>query len=119
MIKDLHFVGCGGNDISLVEQFIVEDTIFQGVESRGTALVLNKVTAASIARSSFLFNIHDYHSTFSELDTSSSILHYLCLGRNSSLAVGGALYTAFSNVSIVSSKFTDNTAKLGGAVCSP
>ena len=36
--------------------------------------------------------------------------------RNSSLAVGGALYTVFSNVSVVSSKFTDNTAEIGGAL---
>ena len=28
MIKDLHFIGCGGNRVSQVEQFIVEDTIF-------------------------------------------------------------------------------------------
>ena len=55
-IRGLHFIGCGGNRASRVEQFIVEDTIFQGVEGRGTALVLNKVTTTSIARSSFLSN---------------------------------------------------------------
>ena len=46
------------NRVSQVEQFIVEDTIFEGVEGRGTALVLNQVTDASIARSSFLSNVH-------------------------------------------------------------
>ena len=51
-IKDLHFVGCGGNRVSQVEQFIVEESIFEGVEGRGTALVLNEVTDASIERSS-------------------------------------------------------------------
>ena len=47
IIKDLHFVGCGGNcySVSQMEQFAVEDTIFEGVEGRGTALVLNQVTA--------------------------------------------------------------------------
>ena len=52
VIKDLHFIGSGGNRVSQVEQFIVEDTTFQGVEGRGTALVLNEVTDASIERSS-------------------------------------------------------------------
>ena len=33
-IKDLHLVGCGGNRVSLVEQFIVEDTVFEGVDCR-------------------------------------------------------------------------------------
>ena len=35
MIKDLHFVGCGGNRVSQVGRFIVEDTIFEGVQGRG------------------------------------------------------------------------------------
>ena len=118
-IKVLHFVGCGGNKVSQVEQFTVKDTIFEGVEGRGTALVLNQVIDASIARSSFLSNVHasifDHH-TISPNASNQEILKYLYLDRNLSLAVGGALYTAFSNVSIVSSKFTDNRAEIGGAL---
>ena len=119
MIKDLHFVGCGGNRVSQVEQFRVEDTIFEGVEGRGTALVLNEVTDASIARSSFLSNVHAStfeHHEISPYARDQEILNYLYLNRDPSLAVGGALYTAFSNVSIVSSKFTDNRAEIGGAL---
>ena len=116
MIKDLHFVGCGGNRVSQVKQFRVEDAIFEGVEGRGTALVLNQVTDASITRSSFLSNTHS--STFEHHDITSfdNLLNYLYLYRDPSLAVGGAVYTAFSNVSIVSSKFIDNRAKIGGAL---
>ena len=119
MIKDLHFVGCGGNKVSQVEQFIVEDTIFEGVEGRGTALMLNEVTDASIARSSFLSNIHA--SIFEDHDIANfeyleDILNCLYRNRNSSLAVGGAVCTTFSNVLIVSSKFTDNRAEIGGAL---
>ena len=56
-IKGLHFNGCGGNIVSNVEIFIIEDTIFQGMQrGRGTALVLNKATNASIAQSYFLSN---------------------------------------------------------------
>ena len=39
-INGVRFIGCGGNRVSQVRQFIVENTIFQGVEGRGTALVL-------------------------------------------------------------------------------
>ena len=118
-IQGLHFIGCGGNRVSQVEQFIVEDTIFQGVEGRGTALMLNEVSAASIVRSLFHSNTHS--STFENHDIlpyafDQDILNYLYLNRSASLAVGGALYTAFSNVSIVSSQFTHNTAEIGGAL---
>ena len=64
MIRDLHFIGCGGNRVSQVEQFIVEDTIFEGVEGWSTALTLNEVTDASIVRSSFLSNTYHHGSTF-------------------------------------------------------
>ena len=120
MVKDLHFVGCGGSRVSQVEQFVVEDTIFEGVEGRGTALVLNEVTDASIAKSSFLSNVHastfEYH--ISPYASDQEILNYLLeyLNRNPSFAVGGAVYTAFSNVSIVSSKFIHNRAEIGGAL---
>ena len=119
IVQCLHFIGCGGNRVSQVEQFIVEDTIFQGVEGRGTALVLNEVSAASIVRSLFHSNTHS--STFENHDISPyasdhDILNYLYLNRNALCAVSGALYTAFSNVSIVSSQFTHNTAKIGGAL---
>ena len=118
-IKDLHFVGCGGNKVSQVKQFIVEDTIFEGVEGRGRALVLNKVTDASIARSSFLSNtcgnrfFRYFITKFRYLD---NLLNYLYLNRDPLFAVGGVVYTVFSNVSIVSSKFTDNGAEIGGAL---
>ena len=121
-IKGMHFIGCSDNRISQVEWFVIEDTIFQGVEGRGTALVLNEVTAAFVERSSFLSNTHG--STFlladnitsNPFDSSSQDILNHALDPNSSLAAGGALYTVFSNVSIVNSKFTDNMAEIGGAI---
>ena len=118
-VKGLHFIGCGGNRVSQVKQFIVEDTIFQDMEGRGKALVLNEVSAANIVRSSFLSNMHSSkfeHHNSSTFTSVQGILNYLYLKRNSLLALGGALYTAYSNVSIVSSKFTHNTAEIGGAL---
>ena len=102
-----------------MEKFTVEDSIFEGVEGRGTALVLNQVTDANIARSSFLSNTHGNtfeHHEISPYASAQKVLKYLYLNRDPSLAVGGALYTAFSNVSIVSSKFIDSRAEIGGAL---
>ena len=91
------------------------------MEGKGTALVLNEVATASITRSSFLSNTHNH--TFEQLSispyaSSPEVVNYVLdyQNQNSLLAVGGALYTVFSNVSIVSSKFTDNTAEIGGAL---
>ena len=120
-VQGLHFVGCGGNRVSQVEQFIVEDTIFWGMEGRGTALVLTKVSDAIIARSSFLLNTHGntfeyYGISCYYASNQERLINYLYLKRNPRLAVGGALYAAFSNVLIVSSQFTNNTAEIGGAL---
>ena len=120
-IKGLHFIGCGGNRVSDVEQFIIEDTIFEGVEGRGTALVLSKVTSASIAQSYFLSNTMPYdsllmHRNLSNFTSYHNTLRYLDLDGNTFLVDGGALYAAFSNVSIVNSKFTHNSAEFGGAL---
>ena len=118
-IKGLHFIGCGGNRVSQVGQFIVEDTVFQGAEGRGTVLALNEVNAANITRSSFISNAYDStfeYSNISNFISDQNILDYIYLERSSSLAVGGALYIVHSNVFIISSEFTDNTAEIGGAL---
>ena len=112
-INGLHFIGCGGNRVSHVEQFIVEDTIFEDTEGRGTALILNEVIDTTIERSSFLSNAHD---TTQEISNNRTILSYIYEHRDPSLAVGGALYVASSNISIVSSNFTGNAAEIGGAL---
>ena len=118
-IRGLNFMGCGGNKASQVEEFIIEDTAFQGVENRGTALILNDIPFARIERSSFIFNKHgpyvEQHSL--SLDPSKQErIDYLFLKRNSSFSVGGALYAAFSNISILNCKFDLNTAEIGGAL---
>ena len=59
-----------------------------------------------------VLNTHD--STFENHDIPhdlSSIMNYVYRNRNSSLAVGAALYTAFSNVSIVSIDGLDTYTK--------
>ena len=110
-IKGLHFIGCGGNIVSNVEQFIIEDTIFQGMQKgKGTALVLNKVSNTSIGQSYFLSNTILQYSNFTRNQ------NYFYLTGNISLADAGALHAVFSNVLIVNTTFTHNSAEFGGAL---
>ena len=99
----MHFVGCSGNSVNNVQLFTVENTTFEG--SSRTALLLNKVTMASISRSKFLLNgLQDYSSGYHQQD-------------EDKMVVGGALnILSSSNVSVISSKFSNNTAERAGAM---
>ena len=77
-IKDLNFIGCVDNKVSHVSWLTISGTTFQGVTNRDSVLVLSEVIAGFMIRTSFLLN-------------------------------SGPLYiTAFSNISIIDSKFTHN-----------
>ena len=121
LIKGLQFVGCDGNTVARVEQLVIEDCTFKGVEGKSTSMSLLEVTSASVVQSSFSSNVHSRKPNQpNDYDYSSSqdILNYVCLelDRNASLAAGGALYIAFSNVSIIGSTFTQNLAETGGVL---
>lgn len=55
-IRNLHFIGSGGNTITQVEQWLIEESTFQNIINSGSALVLNQVSAARLIRSSFVSN---------------------------------------------------------------
>ena len=140
-IKNLHFIGCGSNGVSQVEKLIVKDTIFQGVEGKGTEIVLSNVTTARIAGSIFHSNTYVNNCNTGVLLFGSTILVggralYIvssnvsiisCKFMNNTVNAdiahtllnfvsGGALYTTLSNVLIVNSTFTNNRAGIGGAL---
>ena len=119
-IKDLYFIGCGGNRVSQVEQLVVEDTIFQGVEGRGTALILIDVIEAKIASTSCFSNAYSamfphsqgmviYASRSSFSITSSTF-------ANNGAAYGGVIYALTSSFIIAHCAFTDSNAGIGGVV---
>ena len=103
-IKDLHFIGCGGNRVSQVEQFIVEDTIFQGMEGRGTALALN-VTDSIVSDSTA------DRSCGVILAGSGSIIsiHSSTFTNNSAAQDGGVMRASGSSFNITNSTFTNNS----------
>ena len=101
-IRGLHFTGCGGNTTNQVDRFVLEDTIFQGVEGRGTALVLNVVSTASIVRSAFISNTNGsrfkHHINFAALKDVSSGYGLLSssISASADLTYSGALYIALA-----------------------
>ena len=101
-IKGLHFIGCGGNTVTRVEELVVEDTIFQGVEGegKGTALVLNEVNFTKIRECSFISNTP---GDYSERHRVREFIKFNILWHfreNDLVTVGGALLTTFSNASV-------------------
>ena len=109
-IKDLHFIDCGDNKVSHVSWLTISGTTFQGVTKRDSVLELSEVSAATIVTSSFLSNRLECDNSLANenlpLDHTYFQQNILC----------GALYTSFSNVSIISSKFMHNRADIGGAM---
>ena len=98
-ISNLEFIGCGGNQIKQVKEFVVKDTRFNGQNTSGTALEIIK-TATWIVNSTFKFNRKGYN-----------------VWRNSlSSHAGGAIIATDCEININHSKFINNQAKYGGAI---
>ena len=112
-INGLHFIGCGSNNVSQVNWLTITSSTFQGVQEGNTVLVLNKVSAATIVSCSFLSNSLHYPIIGSKNFPGDEILDYVYFQRSTP---SGMLYVAFSNVSIINSKFMHNRADIGGAL---
>jgi hypothetical protein len=52
-ITNLEFIGCGGNQVRHAEEFVVEDTKFEGQENSPTALELIETTAQIVSMQHF------------------------------------------------------------------
>ena len=120
-IKGLHFIGCGENTVSIVEELKLEYTIFQGVEGegRGTALVLNEVNFTTIIECLFESNtpgVNSQRHRVGEFIRDQGVLALLRLKQNDLLSLGGALLITSSNVSVTNTKFVFNEAKIGGVL---
>ena len=112
-LKGLHFIGCGSNSVSQVKWLTITGTTFQDVQEGNTVLELNEVSNATIVKTCFLSNSLNYPNINQIVTNVSEGLNYVYFQRST---LSGALSTAFSNVSIVSSKFMHNRADIGGAL---
>ena len=111
-INGLHFIGCGSNNVSQVNWLTITSSTFQGVQEGNTVLVLNKVSTATIDSCSFLSNSLHYPIVRSNSFSEDVILAYVYQRSTPS----GMLYVAYSNISIIGSKFMHNRADIGGAL---
>ena len=117
----LYFIGCSNTRISKVTWLTITDSTFQGVNYESTVLEINKVINTIIVRSQFLNNTLESYSNNNDSYTTlilqyidfDETLDYVYHQPNTS---SGALYIAFSNVSIVSCSFMYNRADIGGAL---
>jgi hypothetical protein len=101
-ITNLEFIGCGGNKVFQVKDFLVTDTTFEGRENSGTALELIGTTA-QIVNSTFVSNRNGSYRESVQGDFD--------------VFVGGAIIaTDNTTVTISHSWFEDNKAEYGGAI---
>lgn len=49
LISGLHFMGCGGNTVTHVNQLTLANTIFEGMEGSSTALLLSGIASVDIS----------------------------------------------------------------------
>ena len=107
-ITNLEFIGCGGNQVRHVEEFLVNNTKFEGQHNSGTALELIE-TAAKIVNSTFVSNRKGSYRKFAVIDPWS--------GHTIDVFIGGAIIaTNSTNITISQSRFEDNGAECGGAI---
>ena len=116
-INNLRFVGCSGNKVDSVQQFIIEDSMFTGgkvFNTIGAAFELVN-TDSVIISSSFIFNGNgSYRGPIGLLQLYK--LQAPTSGVDVYAFVGGALIVTRSNVTIISSIFEGNSAQIGGAI---
>ena len=113
-INDLHFIGCGSNIVSRVKWLTITGSTFQDVHDRDTVLELNEVSNATIVKGSFISNSLYFPNITQYYDYSKSeILNYVYFQRSTP---SGVIHTAFSNISVIISKFMHNRADIGGAM---
>ena len=105
-ISNLEFIGCGGNQISHVEEFVVKDAKFEGQKNSGTALELTETTV-HIINCTFVSNRKGLYRKDALFD-----LYGCC----KSGFAGGAIIATNSTVNVSQSKFKDNRADSGGAI---
>ena len=108
----LHFIGCGDNEISIVDEVVIRDTIFEGVLTDSVAVLkLSEVSFASIARSTFNASSFDgRHIIVDALEGPGDSIHDSLDGFRS-MPAGGAIVTTFSDVRIENCAFEGNIAQ--------
>ena len=116
-IQNIVFIGCGGNLVRNVDDFILRDTTFEGRDDSGTALtVINtaaKITDCTFVRNQFGTAIDGVRAL---ILLTTDINWFLVGDVTGVIRIGGALISSYSNISISGTTFEDNKAETGGDI---
>ena len=110
-ITNLDFVGCRGNQVKGVQEFVVTNTKFDGRGETGTALEPIETTA-QITNSTFISN----KGTIRKCANHNIPGKKLICPEINDIRVGGAIISTNSKIDISRCKFGDNEAFIGGAI---
>ena len=116
-VRNMSFIGCGGNKVNNVKEIIISNTTFRGTDNSGTSLTLANTTA-EIVNCSFIRNQFGtiMEGAKSLVLLTSEVKWFLVGDVTGIIRVGGALIASYSNISISNSKFEDNKAQVGGDI---
>ena len=116
-VNGVNFIGCGGNIVRNVRHFFIEDSTFEGRQETGTSLILINTTA-EIVNCSFTSNqFGTVMESVESLQTITDNIVWLIVRNVTGLVrVGGALISTGSNVSISHTRFSNNSADIGGNI---
>ena len=116
-IQNMVFVGCGGNLITNIDEFILQKTTFEGRNNSGTTLTMINSTAKIIdchfVRNQFGTAIDGVRSL---ILLTTDINWFLVGDVTGVIRIGGALISSFSNISINGTTFENNRAETGGDI---
>ena len=116
-IHNVNFVGCGGNLVKNVDEFILQETTFEGVQNSATALTVVNTTADIIDCTFVRNQFGTLMVGVRSLRIITSDISWFLVGDVTGIVqVGGAIISSFSNISISGSTFEDNRAGVGGDI---
>ena len=101
-VRHIAFYGCGGNRAKSVFYLLLENVQFLGHEHSRTALELIQIKAAVINES--LFSSYKIG------------MQRIKMYNEQNSSAGGAVVVTRSNITIIDSVFSNNSAELGGAI---
>ena len=109
-ISNLEFIGCGGNQVKQVKEFVVQDAVFKGQNTSSRTLEIIETTA-QIVDGTFTFN------TGSAIIAKASETNISrCKFENNAALHGGAIYAKYSIINMSDTIFTNNFAVIMGGV---
>ena len=116
-IRNVNFMGCGGNTVKNVSEFLLQEVTFRGQSDSGTALTLIN-THAEIVDSTFVdYQFGTVMESVESLKVLTTNVAWLIVRNVTGIVrVGGIFISTQSNITITRCRFENNTADIGGDI---